>query len=378
MNVRKDIVIVAIRRLVIAFCALVALAVLAHGVYWWIIADEFRNGIAAWVDERRAAGWTISHAAPAIDGYPMRVRAIIGNPDIAIPGTASGDSVRWRWQSDRLGLELQPWKLHDILFSIVGQHRVYAYRGKRQEKFEATLGSASGQVRIASDGRMEFIVLDVGAVEASRLGTPEILRVGRLGLTLFMLERSGDAAAKPAGGEPTGPVFSASAEYIVLPKEGRYPMGRTVRKIAINTKLIGHFALAPTLAQTLAAWRDAGGTVEVRRIDVVWGKFDLSGEGTVALDGALQPIVAMTARIKGYRETVDALVETGFVRGRDALATKLVLGFIARATPGGKSQLTVPLTIQNRVLSAGPAQVIKVPAIDWDTGSINLKFSMPN
>ena len=373
VNIRKDIVIVAIRRLLIAFGALVTLAIAAHGVYWWIIADVLHNRISAWVEERRAVGWTISHAVPVIDGYPTRVRAIINNPDITIPGAVPGHPVRWRWRSNRLGLELQPWIQRKILFSIVGRHRVYASRGERQERVEATLGSASGQARIASDGRMESVVLDVGAVDASRPGAAKLFRVGRLGLTLSMPERSSEAVAKLAGREPAGPVVSASAEYIVLPKEARYPLGRTVRKIAINAKLIGDLALGPTLAQTLAAWRDAGGTIEVRRVDIDWGKFVLSGEGTVARDGALQPIVAMTARIKGYRETVDALVETGFVRGRDALTTKLVLGLVARATPGGKSELTVPLSIQNGVLSAGPVRGIKVPTIDWDTGSVNLK-----
>ena len=86
-------------------------------------------------------------------------RAIIDNPDITIPGAFPGDPVRWRWRSNRLGLELQPWIQRKILFSIVGRHRLYASRSERQERFEVTLGSASGQARIASDGRMESVVL---------------------------------------------------------------------------------------------------------------------------------------------------------------------------------------------------------------------------
>ena len=377
-NVRKDIVTVTIRRLLIAFGAIVALAVAAHGAFWWIVAGELRDGVSAWVEERRAMGWTITHAAPAIDGYPMRVRASIDDPDIAVPGARLGDPVRWRWRSARLRLELRPWNLRDVLFSFAGRHRVHANHGERREQFEAKLGSASGRARLAPDGQLESIVLDVGAVEASRPGTPEIVRVGQVGLTLSMPRRSGEAAAKPEDREPAGPLVSLSATNVVLPKEARYPLGRTVRKFAIDAKLLGDVAFAPTVAQTLAAWRDAGGTVEIRRIEVVWGKFDSSGEGTVALDGALQPIVAMTARIKGYRETVDALVETGHVKGRDAVATKFVLAMVARATPGGSSQLTVPITIQNGMLSAGPARLLRVPTIDWDTGTVELKKSKPN
>ena len=361
-----------IRRLLIALVGLVTLAVAAHGVYWWVVADVLHIGISTWVEDRRAAGWTISHAAPVIDGYPMRVRAIIDDPDIVIPSAVSGASNGWRWRGNRIGLEVQPWNLRKYSFSIVGRHRVYVSRGEHQKNFGVTLGSLSGQARIASDGRMEFVGLEVGTIEAGRPGVSEFLRVSQLGLTLYMPEYLGEGVVKPAGHEPTGHVVSASAENIVLSKKARYPFGRTVRRIAIKAKLIGNLVLAPTLAQTLMAWRDAGGTLELQRIDVDWGKFVLSGEGTVALDGELQPIVAMTARINGYRETVDALVETGFIRERDALTTKLVLGLVARATPGGKSQLTIPLTIQNRVLLAGPARIIKVPTIDWETGSVIL------
>ena len=368
----------AIRRFLIVFGSIVALAVAAHGALWWIVAGELQNGISAWVEERRAAGWTIGHSAPTIGGYPMRVLATIGDPDIAVPGADPGDPARWRWQGTSLRIALQPWKPREISFSFAGRHRVHANHGERREIFVATVGSANGRAHLTSDGRVERILVDVGAVEASRPGAPERLRLGQLGLTLLMPEHSNEAVAKPEDEEPAGPIVSVTATNVVLPKEARYPLGRTVRRIAIDAKLIGGLAPAPTLAQTLATWRDAGGTLEVRRLDVVWGKFDLSGEGTVALDGALQPIVAMTARVKGYRETVDALVETGYVRGRDALATKLVLGFVARATPGGNSQLTVPITLQNGILSAGPARLLRVPAIDWDTGGVVLKRSMAN
>ena len=374
-NVRKDIGTVTIRRLSIAFGSFVTLAVAAHGAYWWIAAGELRDGFSAWVEDRRAAGWTLTHGAPVIGGYPLRVSADIDDPDIA----GSGDPSGWRWQGERLQLMLQLWSPREILFSFAGRHRVHAKHGERREILDATIGSADGRARLASDGRVESIVLDVTAVKASRAGAPEILRVGQLAVRLFMPAHSGDTPATPEDREPAGPFVSVSVANVMLPKEARYPLGRAVGRAAIEAKLIGDLAIAPTLSRTLGTWRDAGGTLEVRRLDVVWGKFDLSGEGSVALDGALQPIVAMTARIKGYRETVDALVETGYIRGRDAFATKLVLGIVARATPGGKSRLTVPVTLQNGNLSAGPARLLKVPAIDWDTGRVvDLRRSTTN
>ena len=245
-NVRKDIETVAIRRFLIVFGSIVALAVAAHGALWWIVAGELQNGISAWGEERRAAGWTIGHSAPTIGGYPMRVLATIGDPDIAVPGTDPGDPARWRWQGTSLRIALQPWKPREISFSFAGRHRLHANHGERREIFVATVGSANGRAHLTSDGRVERILVDVGAVEASRPGAPERLRLGQLGLTLLMPEHSNEAVAKPEDEEPAGPIVSVTATNVVLPKEARYPLGRTVRRIAIDAKLIG--GLAPVEA----------------------------------------------------------------------------------------------------------------------------------
>lgn len=353
----------SIRKWLFALGAIVALAVASHGAYWWIAAGELRGGIARWVEDRREAGWTIDHATPTIDGYPLRVRATIGDPDIAGPGP--GDTLAWRWRGPRLRLAFRPWAPREIMIAFPGRHRVDLDRGGRREIIEASAGSADGWARLATDGRIESIRLDFVAVDASWRGRSGRLRLGRLGVTLLVSEASGAGAATPLSAEPSGPVLSISAADVTLPEGPRYPLGRTVAAVAIDAKLLGGLRVAASVARSLAAWRDAGGTVEIRRLDVDWGVFGLSSDGTFALDRALRPIAAMTARIRGYRETIDALVETGYVKARDGLVAKLVLGVVARATPGGTSRLTVPVTIQNGILSAGPARLLRMPEIDW-------------
>ncbi len=350
-----------IRKLLIGFGVIVAAAVAAHGAYWWILADGLGGAFTAWVEDRRAAGWDVRHAEPEIGGYPMRARATIGDPVIAGPG----DPPRWQWRGPGLVLEIDPWRPREIRFSSPGRHRLMANHGGRAEAAEVAAGSIDGIARLAPSGRIGSIAFDAASIDAVRHGNPGRLRIGRLEAVLTMPDRRGEEAAAPNGEEPAGPIVSLSAADVVLPDGPRYPFGHTARVIEVEVKLLGDVVLRPTLTATLAAWRDGGGTVEVRRLDVQWGAFELAGEGTLALDGALQPVAAMTARVGGYREIVDALVETGHVRGRDAMVTKLVLAVIARATPGGTSRLTVPVTVQNGTLSAGPARLMRLPRIDW-------------
>jgi hypothetical protein len=88
--------------------------------------------------------------------------------------------------------------------------------------------------------------------------------------------------------------------------------------------------------------------------------------GTVALDGRMQPVGAFTARIQGFFEAVEALRARGLIRGRDASMAKLVLGAMARPAPGGGPPvLSLPVTLQDRVLYAGPVALVRLPELRW-------------
>lgn len=356
-----------IRRLLIGFAAAVAFAVAAHGVYWWIAVDRLERGFAAWVEERRADGWTVTHGAPGFGGYPLRVRTSIADPDLAGPG----DPPRWRWRGAGLVLGVALWRPREIRFSSPGRHRLAIGHDGRTETVDAVAASVVGRARTGADGRLESLVLEAASVDAVGSRMVGRLHIGRLDAALFVPGSPGGEAARADGTEPPGPFLSLETRDVVLPEGRRYPLGRAVPAFALEAKLLGEVAIEPTLSASLAAWRDSGGTVEVVRLDTIWGKFDLSADGTLALDKVLQPVIAMTARVRGYRETVDALVAAGYVRDRDAMAAKLVLNVIARATPGGAARLTVPVTVQDGVLSAGPVRLLRVPPIDWRKGAFS-------
>ena len=55
-------------------------------------------------------------------------------------------------------------------------------------------------------------------------------------------------------------------------------------------------------------WRDAGGTVEIHSFHILWGPLGIDSAGTVALDGEMRPIGALTADITGYGDVIDALI----------------------------------------------------------------------
>jgi Uncharacterized protein conserved in bacteria (DUF2125) len=120
------------------------------------------------------------------------------------------------------------------------------------------------------------------------------------------------------------------------------------------------------LAERAAAWRDAGGTLEIQRLAVNWGPLDLTGSATLALDDQLQPMGTGSARVIGYAETLDALAARGAISRSAATAAKAVLSLLAHApADGSPPDVKVPLTLQYRTLSMRQVPLLRLPELDW-------------
>ena len=129
-------------------------------------------------------------------------------------------------------------------------------------------------------------------------------------------------------------------------------------------KVIGKLTLSRSVVN-LARWRDAGGIIEIDTIQGTYGALKTHAVGTVALDKDLQPLIAMSAKFQGFFPAIDAFKKAGYIRSGDAAIAKLVLGVLSKRGPKGGRSISLPLTLQDGQLFAGPVPLMAVPAIDW-------------
>jgi hypothetical protein len=120
-------------------------------------------------------------------------------------------------------------------------------------------------------------------------------------------------------------------------------------------------ALPPgPLEPALTAWRDDGGTLEVRRLTLRSSSISVVTNGTLALDNQMRPMGAATAVIGGYVEALDRLVAAGAIAARDAQLAKLLLNAIAAPNSAGERVLNVPITGQDGWLYVGPVRLARL------------------
>ncbi len=324
-------------------------------VLWFLLATNMREGIAGWAEARRAEGYSVEYAKLEMSGFPFWLRATLEQPEVAPP---SGKD-RWSWQGLSLVLESRPWSWNTIFAHTRGRQAVSLPVGDETVAFDGTAAGISAEIAF-DDGRPAELRMAAEGVKLTAVdpGLDLEIEIGSGHLTIRRL---------PEGGK-----HGRSAELdlafwdVVLPGgPDTLPLGNRIRKLEVGADIEGPLP-EPLHHDTLTTWRDAGGTVEIRRLTLAYGPAELTTNGTLALDEALQPTGAFTARIRGFFQAVDALRSRGLVRRRDAVTAKLLLSVLTkRPRDGGPPSLSVPLTIQNRKFYVGPVPLLTLEPVTW-------------
>ena len=279
---------------------------------------------------------------------PFGLTAHITKPRI------TGPHAGWDWRGPTLVATSRPWNLNNPEINFPGRHRISVMREGASQEFTLTAGEAIGQIETQA-GRLFHIAIKLTQVEF-------VANNGQ--------KTTGDALSFRVAPDSPEPSIAIALAGVIMPDGLHAVLGRNIAALDSEFKLSGGAALKPSsrlrLSAALGDWRDSGGTLDIKRLHLDWGGMKFDGDGTLALDADLQPVGAMKARIKGYRELVDGLVRARQIRERDADMAKFVLNMVARATPGGENTVTVPVTIQDRRLFIGPASLMNLPRIDWD------------
>ncbi len=332
--------------------AVLALAVLAalYGAGWFYLSARFAEAVTLWLDAQRAEGIEISRAGLARGGFPLRFEARLIEPSVRFAvGRAS-----WTWTPGRAVFSAAPWTPDRVTLDLSGDHALAAAEARFTARADEWVVKATPR-----GARADALVLVGTGIEAS--GTGETFAVARLAAHWRR------AAAPPADHSGESQSFEIAVEGVRLPEYARLPLGPEIARLKISGRVMGELAsLRPGMgAGALGTWRDGGGTVEIAQLDARHGALTIAGEGTLALDGAMQPIAALTARIEGFAEAIDGLRDRGALARRDAAAAKLVLTALAVRGADGRNRLSTPLTVQDGWLFAGPVALLRLPPIPW-------------
>jgi len=339
------------RRLWIILLATPLVLLAADTAGWWTATRYLARGLAAWEAERSAAGWIDQHGPPRRGGWPFAATLTV--PAIGVSGDGADIGQRPAWHADRLVLRLSLARPGSQ--AIAAEGRQLLRLAGITVPFSANRLLLTLPVRSEPwPGSMDLIADDLHA--DTPLGGEAAVESLRLHLDFGPKAQSGD----PALG------FSLQAEGINLPAGIIRPLGPRIASFAVDGAATGPVPAGRTPAEQAAAWRDGGGSLEIRHLAMVWGPLDLTATATLALDDQLQPMGAGSAHLVGYTATLDALAAHAAISRSAAIATKAVLSLMAHnPEDGSPPDVEVPLTLQYRTLSMRQVPLVRLPELDW-------------
>jgi hypothetical protein len=318
-------------------------ALVSYVIYWFVVAEQFRGAVRDWAG--RGDGTRAAYSGLVLGGFPFLVRLTVEDAGLARPGS-------WAWRGPSVVLEARPWSPGRVRFRAPGEFELDLPDAGGPAAWKGGARELSGEVAFEG-GRLGSGRIRVAGLEIAGAGGRLAVAGGAVRLSVLGAE---DAGHRTASAE-----FRGEAVDVEMP--GELPLGRRLGRIALDARVMGGIGPGP---EALAGWRDKGGTVEVTDLALDYGPLEARASGTVALDGAMQPVGAFTARIRGFFQTVDALRERGLIRARDAVTAKVVLGVMARNPgDGGPPTLNLAVTVQDRKVYAGPVALAEVPEIHW-------------
>lgn len=337
----------------------VAVAVLA-GVYvaaWFATAKTVREGARTWLAQQQTGGLTITTGEWQTTGFPGRIVITVPEVMVLSPVTA-GD---WVWRSPRILLTTSAFSVHHLTVDAAGTHTL-GHGAAPGLPLIFAADEARAVIALAWGGRLRHTTLSASqlTVRESQDAAP-LLRIGSGSADARVFDKTEAPATSPSL-PPTARV-ELDARDVTLPP-GLMPLETPVARAALTAELTGTWTPG-SLPQVLDVWRAGGGTVEVRSAELDWPPIRIAGSGTLALDEKLQPTGAANLRVQGGMELMDGLVKARVLTAQVASVARIGLALMMRPNVNGVQELNVPLTLQDRAVSAGPLSLGTLREIAW-------------
>jgi hypothetical protein len=335
------------QRLALASAFLIVLVFGAYTAFWFFVAGRIADGIGQWAGTLRSQNLDLSWHAIRVAGFPFSFRAELGEATLRDAATGPSGELTM----PLLTGSAHPWNFR--LWRLAAPRGLTATAGPTAPAGATlTADTARGSVAVGGDGGAT-IWLGLDNVTASS-GIRLAARDADLWLNL-------PPPAQTHGERTLG--IALDVRELTLPAVPA-PFHSPLDEVSLGVTVRGELPAAP-LRRAAAAWRDAGGTIDLDRFALRWGELAITGSGTLALDNDLQPMGSFSGAIAGYQQLLAALVAAGRMRAGDARLVGLALGVMAKSGPDGKPELSVPFTVQDGQMYLGPAKLGPAPRIDW-------------
>ena len=309
------------------------------------MAGQLRKGVEDFAASRRADGWRLEYGLPTLSGFPGRIGLDLGAVNLVTPTGIS-------WRSDGVRLNIPGL---DPLGPIVELGSTHELALGSEWRAIVTSTGISLRLRVDGDGDLHAFGFEAGRPTLEQSGAGP-LSAEHLAITYEWLNPPDPGHEKPSAR------FTLATRGVEISLPADLPLNRRLEVVEVEGRIMGTIPETAPLS-ALAAWSNAGGNVELDRLVIDWAPLSLEADGTFAFDPMLQPLIATTARIRGWNQLIGRLVTAKLMEPGAASAAEMLLAILARPDTQGRPTLTLAVSVQDGYLYAGQAKLFRLPPL---------------
>lgn len=339
------------RRLRLVVTSLLVILAAGYAAVWGIAAQRVPAGLDRLAEDIARHGGSADWQTMQVSGFPFSVTVTAEQVALTLP-----DGLRW--QADRLVARARPWRWQVVDLTLGEDQRV---DGPPHMPFVASASGGEGAIHL--NARAQPVAAELTLRAFSLIGAPG---PGDLPLDLGIAQVTLGVEQDPPRSGPLTVRFDAQG--IDLPQDLPLPLGPRIDRMAVAVTTTPPPPMVVS-APALRAWQEAGGRVTLADLLLHWSDLRLSGTGEGGLDTALQPQGRLDLEIRGLREGVMALTESGMLSPRDAAVAMGGIGLLTGAggagADGAERPVALPLTLSDGIVRLGPLPLGRVPPVIW-------------
>ncbi len=303
------------------------------------------KSIEIMVSDLRKRGFTVSYSSVEVKGNPLFLKIIFQNPHIKDP------KGLLEWEGQEVDIVMNPWQFYTLTCTFPGDHKIFLPQNTPIPLGFLQLEGAKGIITLSSQGFLEEAVLTTERILSFLNTQPQPVFLQDL---LIKVENLVDLSHL----KMSFATYIINLESTLNIKPFDHPLAFTFEANLSGDQSKNSFP------KSLAEWRDRGGIVEVRSLKLIWPPINIEAEGTLTLDKSMYPLGSFSSRVVGYQNVLSYMIELGWVKKKKAAAALFIFDLFSVPDATGTKRLTIPITLQNKTLSIGPAPLLKLRPLE--------------
>jgi hypothetical protein len=325
--------------------AVVIIAALAWGVYWYVGASAVENGLRNWIEQRRTEGWLAEYTTLNTRGFPHRFDTTITDLELADPRSA----MAWSMPSLRvISLSYRP----NHIIAIWPKEQIFASPWQKitmtSDDMRASLVFEPGTALTLQ--RSSFVLGNVSL--SSSLGWTASLESGEFHTRQTVgVENAHDIYFEARNLRPSDGILAALDPARALPD------------VFTSLKIDGTVAFdAPWDRTAIERRRPQPTALKLRLAQASWGALELKATGDLEVRADGTPEGQIMIKAVNWREMLQIGVSTGLVPENLSMGLERALEVLAGMS-GSPKTLDAPLAFRNGRVFLGPIPLGPAPRL---------------